>query len=271
MKYLFKKGEFNLAQNNDRVFDQVFVCKENYIYIMDNHRAALWCWLQEVSNYKNKQFSLLHIDNHPDMSPVGIHHCKCATKLNILKLGLREYLEVKHNCEEYKTIPIFSYENFLRYFIENFPNIIDSEDVYITHNQCEDKPSPPEPKVIEAIEKFIGREQNNSLDCSLVVGHLYREDLLNLSVDKSGKDWIIDIDLDYFYNEKTHSLDIELAQKVFNLLKRWHDTQKVTVITIAWSPEFMINREKEGLNIGIERAESLNKEFCKIFNVDFKF
>jgi len=36
------------------------------IYIMDNHRAALWCWMRELA--ENEPYNLIHIDEHWDLA-----------------------------------------------------------------------------------------------------------------------------------------------------------------------------------------------------------
>ncbi len=52
------------GQNSSWVKDLNLLGKENNIYVMDNHVAALWCWLQEIE-IKTK-YNILHIDAHYD-------------------------------------------------------------------------------------------------------------------------------------------------------------------------------------------------------------
>ena len=37
------------GRNRSLSFDQNFLWRKDNIFIMDNHRAALWCWLQHMS------------------------------------------------------------------------------------------------------------------------------------------------------------------------------------------------------------------------------
>jgi len=37
------------GRNESDVWSQNFVWKKDNIYIMDNHRAALWCWLKQLN------------------------------------------------------------------------------------------------------------------------------------------------------------------------------------------------------------------------------
>ena len=39
------------------------------IYIMDNHLAAAWCWMQECNN--DEKYNFIHIDQHADLGASG--------------------------------------------------------------------------------------------------------------------------------------------------------------------------------------------------------
>lgn len=42
-----------------------FLYKEDNIYIMDNHLAAGWCWLQELQ--PKTSYNFFHLDRHADL------------------------------------------------------------------------------------------------------------------------------------------------------------------------------------------------------------
>ncbi|MFP9097729.1 UPF0489 family protein [Flavobacterium sp. RHBU_24] len=42
-----------------------FLYKSGKVYVMDNHRCASWCWLQEIDT--DKEYNYLHIDRHYDL------------------------------------------------------------------------------------------------------------------------------------------------------------------------------------------------------------
>ena len=52
------------GRNHSGSVEQNFLCRAGNVYVMDNHRAALWCWLQELD--LTAPHSLIHIDRHPD-------------------------------------------------------------------------------------------------------------------------------------------------------------------------------------------------------------
>lgn len=266
MRYLYNSKDFKYTNTDDRKFEQFFVCKYKNVYIMDNHRAALWCWINESKNASDK-LKLLHIDNHPDMSPRGLH-CDCSSKIKLEDLDIKKYLEYRHDCQQYGSGLMFSYENFLRCFIQNYSKIINSTNVFITHSHWEIKPD-----VNLYIENYLKKyliDSKPSTDCSQLVNRIYKDDLFKLFDTDENFNWIIDLDFDYFYNDSTHTLNFELAEKVFHLIKDWYDMGKVTVFTVAWSPEFLFNRRGEGMNSGLEKAKKMNALFCKIFKLDFK-
>ena len=52
------------GRNHSGATEQNSLCRSGNVYVMDNHRAALWCWLQELD--LSKPHSLIHIDRHTD-------------------------------------------------------------------------------------------------------------------------------------------------------------------------------------------------------------
>lgn len=259
------------TSTDDRAFEQCFVWKNNNIYIMDNHRAALWCWLNEVNKNPETKIRLLHIDNHPDMSPIGLH-CKCASKVDFITLTLSGYLNLKHNPSEQHSFKegaeqVFSYQNFLRFFIQNYSNIIDPKNVFITQHHWETKPD-VDPKLTESLSKYL-KDVISDSDCSQSITRLYKIDLAYLFETDQNSKWIIDLDFDYFYNEKTNRLNIKLADEVIHYIKEWHGKNKIIALTVAWSPEFLIKRDVENMKQGLERAKELNSIFCKAFELKF--
>lgn len=236
---------------------------------MDNHRAALWAWLQEVQ--EGERYKLLHVDAHPDMSPKGLH-CDCYIKTEFEGLSIEEYLEANHSCNgplAYKTSEIVSYENFLRLFAQKYKSNIESKNIYITHKISEKKPEKT-PDIHENLKNYLSDSKAFvDEDCSLVAKRLYKTDLVELLETNKDSNWIIDIDFDYFYNEKTKSIDLAFAKNIFTLLKKWLDEGIIVVISAAWSPEFLIDNKTSTIEKGLKRAKEINEIFCSIF--DFKF
>lgn len=60
-----------------------------------------------------------------------------------------------------------------------------------------------------------------------------------------------------------------LKHSVWPWLKKY-DKNKIIALTVAWSPEFLIDRKTETIKSGLEKAKDLNTRFCQIFNLDFQ-
>jgi hypothetical protein len=54
-----------LGRNRSGPSEDNFLWRTGSTYIMDNHRDALWCWLQHL--IPGKEYNLFHIDRHFDM------------------------------------------------------------------------------------------------------------------------------------------------------------------------------------------------------------
>jgi len=50
------------GRKSSGVYNQNFLWRSGSVYVMDNHRAAMWCWLQHVD--PNHPHAILHIDRH---------------------------------------------------------------------------------------------------------------------------------------------------------------------------------------------------------------
>ena len=77
------------GRNHSGATNQNLLCKAGNVYIMDNHRAAMWCWLQEVP--EDGVVGLFHIDEHYDTLYSRIDEWKASLPaLRGLRIG--EYL-----------------------------------------------------------------------------------------------------------------------------------------------------------------------------------
>lgn len=61
------------------------------IYIMDNHLAALWCWLRELD--RSETYTLVHVDAHWDLADP------------FLRIEHLELLDSSERIEEFEAIP----------------------------------------------------------------------------------------------------------------------------------------------------------------------
>ena len=81
------------GRNSSSTYEQNFLWTNDNVYIMDNHRAALWCWFRHIS--EDSKVSLIHIDRHTDTlcSKIDDWVNKCP---NLMTITIDDYLGFIH-------------------------------------------------------------------------------------------------------------------------------------------------------------------------------
>lgn len=190
-----------------------FLIQKDNIFVMDNHRLALWSWLQCV-DLKNK-YNLIHIDAHPDLSMNGIESFKSLNKM-IHNLSLDEYRTIK---QEDIQIPIFRWDNYLQFFLKYY-----SENILETYS----------------FTHKLGSSEKLKHDFSDI--HLLREMEAIFSQKRFVNDakWILNLDLDFFLASQPHKVLMyseNYLNELFKSIKLGLDNNMIEVFTIAFSPE----------------------------------
>lgn len=209
-----------------------FLWKQNNLYLMDNHRLALWCWSEALKDNLD-QWNLFHLDAHYDCDPVAVSVWQAAGK-KLSDLTIDEYLDYK--TAEGKTL--FLWDNYLPVFLDQYKERIGKK-IAATHE--------------------MGLKGN--FDLELDVYNLLKplDDLFLYH-----KPWIVNLDFDYFYgrHDKTTPLfHPDFIRKFFSLIKLNYDCGHIKVITACLSPECCG---------GWEQAESILNIFTEVFELDFK-
>lgn len=241
------------GRNNSHVYSQNFLWKHESIYIMDNHRAALWCWLQHFSN--NETINLFHIDQHYDTLTSRINEWKRASP-DYRTMTAEEFLKACYNADG-DSIEIVRWDNYLSLFLELFPAYV-KDKVFCTH--CRDNNNTPHcdlPNTDKYTEIGITR-----LPCNLNYF---------LSVDRG--QWIVNLDIDFFFcsapqnddeadgnSKRIVMLSESYITKVFQIIKDKYQDGHIKVITVALSPECCG---------GWENAELVCNLFCEVMGLHF--
>jgi len=229
------------GRNESDVWSQNFVWKKDDIYIMDNHRAALCCWLQQLN--ASDKYKLLHIDRHYD-APNNGKNLPTFKLESLFNITLDEYLSLSYSSSTGEKYPFFQYDNYMWPLFPGNSSLV-SEFIFATHNDGE------EPNFDE-------------------FDKIYPWDLLNLGCRfKNLKHkWIVNIDIDYFFHDffrQNEPIYIRLfsdryIERVFSSIKYHYQKGRIAVLTIALSPEFCG---------GWNNAEDLCTSICKIMDVPF--
>lgn len=202
--------------------DLNYLSTDNNIYIMDNHKAALWCWLQCID--LSSKYRVLHIDRHTDClgSRMG-KWISALDKVDICKLSIQDYEELRFStC--YEEFAIFRWDNYLSIFVSKYNYVV--EHVVMATDELGDQIQFPNYQIVE-----------NRDDLPQVLKDL----------DKEEANWIINFDIDYFLvtqdGENYTNVNLEYVKEIGMLIKRLLDNGLVSVLTIALSPECSINWE----------------------------
>ena len=218
---LFKEWLVAVKGNKTSLYYDInFLWKRDNVYIMDNHRVAMWCWLQEIKT--EEKYDLFHLDRHFDTLYSNIETwLKDLPDLN--KITLDEYLNFN---EKNSNVPIIRYDNYLSIFLEKYPFLL-NDCWFSTYNEG-DKPkwnnmqAPPPKSLPGSFEYWL---------------------------DQSPNKWIINLDIDLFFCDDGGDSQIQMHSDIFiksigEVLKRQKDKDKIAVITIALSPEWSGGWEK---------------------------
>lgn len=203
-----------------------FLFQKNKIYIMDNHRLALWCWLRELD--LKQSFNFLHIDAHDDCL---VHPNMGDFQLSSMGLDkLDTYMNYKDPLQENSSL--FRWDNYLPFFFLTYKNIINKKIIF-------------------------GHDLGLAGDFTFRHGpwDLYRfsNKMMNW------KPWVVNIDLDYFYarDMKNHLLfSQDYMSNFFDQLSAYYDEGVIKLITVALSPECC-----GGWDQSLKALELFNKSF----------
>ena len=202
-------------------------------YIMDNHLAAAWCWMQECK--PEVSYNFFHIDRHNDLGALAPFSCYQHVKDNP-HLSIDEYTGLRNPEQKKFDRPAFTWDNYINQTIQLFPDWF-RKCVYATHNPLNDGERRMNLgcKVIEEMRPFnIPDILNDELEL---------DSFERLRIEASGehpKKWIVNLDLDYFFysygDDGTKRLMTDdYIRTLAAVMKR--NLERIAVITIALSPE----------------------------------
>lgn len=198
-----------------------FLFEEKNIYFSDNHRTALWCWMQHLKH--SESVAVFHIDRHFDtinLSPEYVNNFPGSFNLGSITNYLN--LTVKLGNESY---PLITWDNYLSFFISDKTTQNNINCIYLATHGDGDYPENP---------------YNHSIQESS-----YQKLIINMmSAFDNHEKTIVNIDLDYFFIDDPQtpgkyikSLDDCYIENLFKTVKNGLDRNKILCLTICLSPE----------------------------------
>jgi hypothetical protein len=209
---------------------------------MDNHRAAMWCWVQELD--REQHVNIFHIDEHYDTLYSQMEEWLEALP-HIETLTINEYLEQDYLPPGSPIrAPIVRWDNYLSLFLEHYRDQVGT--FYCITHRVGDRP-----KWEGVLELAADRVPAN---IKSVIGEA--ED------DK----WIVNVDLDYFFcnqaGVRRPMFSDGYVETIFAEIRECHEEGRIACLTLCLTPD-------EGYTGGWKHAEALCKQVCRILGVDF--
>lgn len=236
------------GKNSSWFKDLNLLCKENNIYVMDNHNAALWCWLQEIDS--NEKYNILHVDAHYDTRSSHIDEWLNNIPNNLHELDIIDYLSLKYGDPNFEDVnAIMQWDNYFPIFHRLYKTNVNGYH-FFTHK-----------------EGSMFEEMENKLDEYPIPGILNYMDYIFDKKRAGTYKWIVNIDLDYFF-QSIDDTDITIRfisdEAIDFFLKKIkkHLNDNIAVMTIALSPECCG---------GWENSLTLMDYFAKKLDLNFNY
>lgn len=205
------------------------------IYIMDNHRAALWCWSRH-SGYR--AMNLLHVDRHYD-ALFSQKDWDALNRRDISAMTAADYLDAGYNSDFFMVTPLFRWDNYIGLYERSLGDVAGNW-LFATHGRG----TPPQSVSVKTLEPC---------------------DLLDRSLFVDGA-WIFNIDLDYFFfktgpeGERAYLFSESYMKAFFSQVRELNDSGSISCLTMSLSPECCG---------GWENAEKACELACRCLGVDF--
>jgi hypothetical protein len=195
-------------------FNQNFLFQKDNIYVMDNHRAAMWCWLN-FYNSNIKDVGIFHLDRHSDALQSNLNSwvLQASGSNHVNTMNIHSYLSATDQA--FPESKLFRWDNYLSIFL----NLYQSEITCCNFSIYEGDPINH--------SKLVERKPWDLPE--------------NLSFWFSKGKWIINIDLDYFFHEVNDSIEqmysLEYLRGFFNEVAKIAGRKSEVVVTVCFSPE----------------------------------
>ena len=200
--------------------NQNLLWRDRNVFLMDNHRAALWCWQQEIDLYVTPH-SVLHVDRHTDCLGANLD-AHLAAMPSLRGLSIEDYLDASVTLAG-ASVPLFRWDNYLSIHLEKFGKQVS----VVRSVDHDDGDAPNHPRTMRP------RADEVPPNVLYWLRHASRR-------------WIVNVDLDYFFckEAKPQLNDVPwfpmfsdaFIEMLFGEIKVAMDEGLVGVVTLCLTP-----------------------------------
>lgn len=198
-----------------------FLFEEGNIYFSDNHRTALWCWMQHLKH--SDSVAVFHIDRHFDT--IRLSQEQTNNFPGSFNLGnITNYLDLTVALGN-EIYPLITWDNYLSFFISDKSTQSNINCIYLATHGDGDYPENPHEHHIQEIgyQKLITKLAGAFEDHEKT---------------------IVNIDLDYFFiddpatpGKYIQSMNDCYIENLFKTVKIGLNENKILCLTICLSPD----------------------------------
>lgn len=227
-----KEPQFPLG---DSLHDKLnFVFNHENIYVIDNHLAASWCWMDSTDI--EMKYNLFHIDRHYDLlhNPEAIKTQIIDPGVQLNTLTLDEYLALRQPMIGGQTSSLFRWDNYIGNLHLVYPELFGFK-YFATHNE--------------------GTPLNGFIDKEYEIKDLPEN--IDYWMSQQKNKWILNLDIDYFFASSDNGKYQMLTDEyIIELCKNINQAKKhIAVITICLSPECC-----GGWDVSIQKAKLISEQ-----------
>ena len=196
----------NDGRNSSHTYQVNLLARRENILVFDNHLSAYWCWSQLDLT---KRYELLHIDRHYDLSQYQpedqpLLQAEVGTQV-------KDLIQITR-ATSMGPLQILRWDNYINLFLAKYPVIDFAFFLTQKDGQLNFEPKYQEIEIYDLFEQTLEEKEN----------------------------WIINIDIDYFFTKPDGQRPIQYYTDEFiRATGRWISKKRKAIaqITICLSPE----------------------------------
>ena len=233
-----QREEFKRLKSGSSALNILY--QEGCTYVMDNHLAAGWCWYNTLD--RRKEYNFCHIDQHDDLA--NDKHDIVKDLFEETPISLERYISLHYEQPPKVVMPpvkAIRWDNYILHMKSVFPHWFMKE-VYVCHDFVSGERSSV--TNVQSYDSYFDPDKGVQ-DVPIHPININCYDLSQTLEEQISNNeerlWIVNLDIDYFFNDKLQLFTDEYIEAIKSDKKMLDDF--VTYLTINVS-EFYRNPEQ---------------------------